>query len=180
MTLLLLSRGVPMILAGDEFCNSQRGNNNAYCQDSPISWLDWSDLERNHDVFTFVKTLIAFRSEYPVLRRRDFYTGMNRSGYPELSFHGTKAWNLNQSKPFHTFGFMFAETRSDHGAQRDCFIYCGVNTYWKERTLELPVIPSSMQWHRVVYTASEVLADSVVRRGSIDLDPRSIMVLIAR
>jgi len=180
MTLLLLSRGVPMILAGDEFCNSQRGNNNAYCQDSPISWLDWSDLERNHDVFTFVKTLIAFRSEHPVLRRRDFYTGMNRSGYPELSFHGTKAWNLNQSKPFHTFGFMFAETRSDHGAQRDCFIYCGVNTYWKERTLELPVIPSSMQWHRVVYTASEVLADSVVRRGSIDLDPRSIMVLIAR
>jgi glycogen operon protein len=80
--LLLLSRGVPMILSGDEFCNSQMGNNNAYCQDNKISWLDWNNLEENKDVFEFFKRIIAFRKEHPVMRRKDFYTGMNSSGYP--------------------------------------------------------------------------------------------------
>lgn len=180
VALLLLSRGVPMLLAGDEFCNSQGGNNNAYCQDSPVSWLDWSDLERNRSTFGFFKTLIAFRAEHPVLRRKDFYAGMNRSGYPELSFHGRLAWSLNQSQPFRTFGFMYAETKKDHDAQRDCFIYCGVNAHWKERTLELPIIPRHMSWYKVAYTAEETYDEVAVSGEPITLVPRSLIVLIAK
>ena len=175
-TLLLLSRGVPMILAGDEFGNSQDGNNNAYCQDSPIAWLDWADLERNRQTFEFFRTLIAFRAEHPVLRRKDFYTGMNHSGYPELSFHGEHAWDLNEAEPFHTFGFMYAETREDHGAERDGFVYCGVNAYWEQRTLELPVVPAGMCW-QVVACSAEDGCD--VRDGRVTLPARSSVVLLA-
>jgi glycogen operon protein len=178
--LLLLSRGVPMILSGDEFANSQMGNNNAYCQDNKISWLDWNDLEKNKDVYEFFKKVIAFRKEHPVMRRKDFYIGMNSSGYPELSFHGERPWELNSSSPFHTFGFMYAETVKDHVAGYDCFIYCGVNTYWEERKLELPIIPEKMRWYRVVYTYDNNLKEEQINGNSIVLAPRSLMLLIGK
>ena len=179
--LLLLSRGVPMLLAGDEFCNSQGGNNNAYCQDNEISWLDWDGLDRNPGIFGFFKTLIAFRKAHPVLRRKDFFTGYNHSGYPELSFHGEKAWDLDGSRPFHTFGFMYAETKQDHGVKEDCFIYCACNTYWEERTLELPVIPAGMKWYTVLYTADEEMKQcGETVQGRVALIPRSCMILCGR
>ena len=178
--LLLLSRGVPMILAGDEFGNSQGGNNNAYCQDNPVSWLNWEDLERNADTFDFFRTLIAFRKAHPVLRRKDFYTGYNSSGYPELSFHGEKAWFLDGARPFHTFAFMYAETVKDHGARQDCFIYCGVNAFWEGRRLELPIIPGHMRWYKAAYTAEDACREEAVTESSIRLEPRSLMVLIAK
>ena len=181
--LLLLSRGVPMLLSGDEFGNSQSGNNNAYCQDNPVSWLNWKDLDRNRDLFGFFKAMIAFRKEHPVLRRKDFFTGYNSSGYPELSFHGEKAWELDGSRPFHTFGFMYAETARDHGAKEDCFIYCGVNAFWEGRSLQLPVIPGHMKWYRVAYTGEpqeECKKAEPFTGSAVRLKPRSLMVLIAK
>ena len=178
--LLLLSRGVPMILSGDEFRNTQNGNNNAYCQDNMISWLNWQDLDRNRDTFEFFRTLIAFRKAHPVLRRKDFYTGVNSSGYPELSFHGQRAWNLDGSQPFHTFGFMYAETAKDHGADRDCFIYCGVNAYWEERSLELPVIPEHMAWYQVAATPETEYPEKKITGQSVTLPPRSLVLLTAK
>ena len=178
--LLLLSRGIPMLLSGDEFCNSQHGNNNAYCQDNKISWLDWNDLDKNRDVFEFFKKMIKFRNEHPVLRKTDHYNGMNSSGYPELSFHGEKAWELNGSEPFHTFGFMYAETVKDHNVENSCFIYCGVNTFWEERTVELPKLPDNMQWYKVAYTAENTLSDDKLNDGYIRLAPRSLMVIIGK
>lgn len=166
VALLLLSRGVPMLLAGDEFMNSQGGNNNAYCHDSALAWLDWTDLERNRPVFDFFRTMIAFRKEHPVLRRKEFFVEANSSGYPELSFHGQGAWKLDATKPFHTFGFMYAETVADHGSRQDCFIYCGVNTHWEERTLELPTIPEGMSWRRVAYTYDEPGRDGAADEGT--------------
>ena len=178
--LLLLSRGIPMILSGDEFCNSQNGNNNAYCQDNKISWLDWNKLSDNADVFGFFKKLIAFRKAHPVLRRKDFYNGMNSSGYPELSFHGEKAWELDEENPFHTFGFMYAETVKDHSAKKDCFIYCGVNTFWEERTLELPKLPDGMNWYKIAYTAEDHTKKEKYDDIYIRLYPRSLMLLIGK
>ena len=74
----------------DELENPRFGNNNAYCQDNRISWLDWSRLKENNDVFELFSTLTAFRSAHPVLRRSDHFMGVNSTGYPELSFHGTE------------------------------------------------------------------------------------------
>ena len=178
--LLLLSRGVPMLLSGDEFCNSQMGNNNSYCHDNLISWLDWNELEKNRDVYEFFQTMIAFRKAHPVLRRKDFYTGTNASGYPELSFHGEKPWEFDGTAPFHTFGMLFAETAADHGTEQDCFIYCGVNTFWEERSLQLPLIPASMQWYQIAYTADETYPEQPFTGDTVALSPRSLIVLIAR
>ena len=81
----MVSQGVPMILGGDEFLRTQRGNNNAWCQDNPTSWVDWTLKERNAAFFRFVKLLIAFRKAHPVLRRRTFFTGARAGCRRKLS-----------------------------------------------------------------------------------------------
>ncbi len=177
--LLLLSRGIPMLLSGDEFMNTQYGNNNAYCQDNRISWLDWDKLSENRDMFEFFRTLIAFRHEHPILRRTDFFTGTNSTGYPELSFHGEKPWQLDMYSPFLTFGFMYAESAADYDVPADSFIYCAVNAHWEPHTLELPIIPAGMEWHVVAYTGDAAL-DGSSSDGTAELMPRSLMLLIAQ
>ncbi|MBR4543977.1 MAG: glycogen debranching protein GlgX [Lachnospiraceae bacterium] len=178
--LLLLSRGIPMILSGDEFGNTQFGNNNAYCQDNRISWLDWGSLEENKDIFDFFKTLIEFRSKHPVLRRSDYYTGQNSSGYPELSFHGTRPWDFDENAPFLSFGFMYAEPAADYGTDEDAFIYCAVNAYWEDMTFSFPDIPDGMKWEVVAYSGGGKKAgkDVGAAEGTVKLMPRSLMLLI--
>ncbi len=178
--LLMLSRGTPMMLSGDEFRNSQNGNNNAYCQDNPISWLNWDNLDSHADVFNFFRKLIHLRREHPVLRRREYFTEWNASGYPELSFHGEQAWNLNMWAPFLTFGFMYAEPSKDFGTESDCFIYCGVNAHWESHRLELPILPEGMQWQIYVDSANADTEKQFVPDRQITLTPRSLMVLTAR
>ena len=94
-----------MILAGDEFANTQYGNNNAFSQDNEISWLDWNRLKKYKDVFDYVRRLISFRKEHPVIRREIYYSDYNSSGYPELSWHGVKAWEMDRYQPFLVFWF---------------------------------------------------------------------------
>jgi isoamylase len=87
--ILLLSQGVPMIVAGDEVRRTQRGNNNAYCQDNEISWFDWYLVQRNQEIFRFFKEMIAFRARHPVVHRRRFFTGeMNERGLADIAWHG--------------------------------------------------------------------------------------------
>ena len=93
-TILFCSIGIPMLLAGDEFCNSQFGNNNAYCQDNETSWLNWNQLQENHDMFLFFKQLIAFRKEHPLFRRASEGTPKN---YPAVSLHGINPWQFDSS-----------------------------------------------------------------------------------
>lgn len=179
MALLMLSRGVPMFWAGDEFANTQYGNNNAFSQDSRTSWLDWNRLEQFPDLFAFIQTLIAFRKEHPVLRKADYFTGYNSSGYPELSWHGERAWNLDTSRPFLTFGFMYAEPAQDFRTEKDCFIYCGVNAHWEEHQLELPIIPEGMNWKIIAYTGDpDGKQKGWICYDHILLMPRSLMLLI--
>ena len=72
---LFISRGIPMLLGGDEFRRTQRGNNNAYCQDNEVSWFDWSLPDKYKEIQRFTRGMIAFRRAHPVLRREEFYTG---------------------------------------------------------------------------------------------------------
>ena len=179
-TLLLLSRGIPMLLSGDEFGNTQYGNNNTYCQDSPITWLNWEDLNKNEDIFRYFKKLIALRNEHPVIRKRDFFDGQNSSGYPEISFHGCTPWNLDTNNPFHTFGFMYAEPSADFKTEKDTFIYCAVNAHWEEKRFELPVLPEKMQWKIYLYSGDTEHSNYDSKAVSeVCLMPRSSMILIA-
>ncbi|MCR4923436.1 MAG: glycogen debranching protein GlgX, partial [Lachnospiraceae bacterium] len=97
LTILLTSRGIPMLLSGDEFANTQWGNNNAYCQDNIISWLDWTYLTKNRDMFEYTKRLIAFRKAHPVFKVGRYELGVNETGYPEFSLHGLKPWEIDEN-----------------------------------------------------------------------------------
>lgn len=99
--LLLFSQGTPMILAGDEFGNSQRGNNNPYCQDNETSWLEWNRLKKQTELFEFVKAAIAFRKTHPLLHQAKELQGTSGRflGYPDVSCHGQQAWISGISRP---------------------------------------------------------------------------------
>ena len=184
LTILLTSRGVPMLLSGDEFANTQYGNNNAYCQDSVISYLDWNRLESHKDLFTYVKNLIAFRKAHPVLQNPSFDFSHNDTGYPELSFHGTEPWSIDENSPSLVFAYMYAEGRRKYQTGEDSFIYIAVNSHWEPQTFRLPVIPASMSWHLAFDACGasfspgqEILFEN---DGFCRLAGRSSMVLIAR
>ena len=104
MATLLVSQGVPMILGGDEFLRTQKGNNNAWCQDNAISWVDWSLEERNAGFLRFVRQMIALRMAHPALRRRTFFTGAG-GGPPEILWHGVEPAQPDFSWASHSLAF---------------------------------------------------------------------------
>ena len=182
LTVLLTSRGIPMMLSGDEFANTQYGNNNAYCQDNEISWLDWNQLERCGDLYDYVRRLIAFRKAHPVLRADSYDFSHNGTGYPELSFHGTQAWNLDEHSPGLSFAYMYAEDHVRYCTERDAFIYVAVNAYWETQHYGLPILPEGFQWG-LAFESHDVSTDLNDERpledqSGIVLGPRSAAVLI--
>jgi glycogen operon protein len=108
IAMLMVSQGVPMILMGDEVGLRQNGNNNTYCHDNELNWLNWDLLKTNASLFRFVKNSIAFRNAHPVLRNK--YHFQNRdyvgSGYADITWHGTQAWNADWSPSSRTIAFM--------------------------------------------------------------------------
>ena len=181
--LLLTSRGVPMLLSGDEFANTQFGNNNAYCQDNEISYLDWSGLEKQKELFAFVKNMIRFRQAHPVFRVNQYSQGKNKTGYPELSFHGLTPWRLNRSEPTLTFACLYAEEGEKTTSGQDCFIYVMVNSHWEAHTYELPIIPAGLRWHVAADTTQGVAyapGEEVLLEedGKVEVGPRSVVILV--
>ncbi len=149
ITILLCSRGIPMFLAGDEFCNTQFGNNNAYCQDNEISWLDWSNLDKNRDVFEFFKKMIAFRKDHQIMRKN---ISDGAGGYRDISFHGTKPNVQNFNDHDRYIGVMFAGEYPD---KTQDYIYLAANSYWESLEIELPKLPQGMQWVLVSSTFAD-------------------------
>ncbi|MBR4341934.1 MAG: glycogen debranching protein GlgX [Lachnospiraceae bacterium] len=184
LTILLTSRGIPMLLSGDEFANTQWGNNNAYCQDNEISWLDWSYLDKNKNLFNYVRRLIEFRKTHPVIRSSKYDCDRNGTGYPELSFHSTKPWQLNEHKPELCFAYMYAEDHVKYKTAKDCFIYIAVNAHWEEHCFELPIIPLGFEW-KLAFEAYGVSTDPGREKkyndqSGITIGPRSTAILIAK
>ena len=185
LTILMTSRGVPMLLSGDEFANTQYGNNNAYCQDNDISYLNWKNLEKWQDLNTYVRNLIALRKAHPVLRSSSYEFGHNDTGYPELSFHGTSPWCLNEDEPNLTFAYLYAEGTQKYCTEKTTFLYVAVNAHWEPHVFGLPIIPEGMKWHLFCDSAQglsyapgeEKLLDAV---DSYSLPARSSAVLLAR
>jgi glycogen operon protein len=133
---VLLSQGVPLIMAGDEFGNSQNGNNNAYCQDNRVGWLNWQDLRKHRDYFAFVRELLALRREHPVLRGREpmrmsDYAGL---GLPDLSYHGTQAWAGDIYPGQQAVGLVYCGAYGDETGD----LYIGWNFAQGEQSLALP------------------------------------------
>ena len=190
ISILLVSRGVPMILSGDEMGNTQFGNNNAYCQDNELSWLDWDDLKKNKEIFNFVKSTIAFRKAHPVLRNKTYFQVRDsaESGYPEISWHGTKPWDADWSDGSRTIAFMFCGKQAKQGKGNDDFIYTAINMDWNTHSFELPEIPEQLKWYIVVNTDVEPPEDvwgagkekEIENQFEILVGPRSVMILIGK
>lgn len=147
---LLCSRGPAMFFAGDEFCNTQFGNNNAYCQDNIISWLDWSRLEEFKEIHDFVRHMIQFRKEHPILRKM---TKSSSCQFPEISVHNGTPFNASTDYKTKLIGIMYAG-RNEEDTEDDIVFYC-MNAYWEPLVMQLPVLPNGKHWHVDTNTNAE-------------------------
>ncbi|MEZ3433838.1 MAG: glycogen debranching protein GlgX [Lachnospiraceae bacterium] len=172
--LLMASRGIPMFLAGDEFCNTQFGNNNAYCHDNIISWLDWSRLNQNRDTFSFFQYMIRFRKEHRLLRTN---VSGGACGLPDISFHGTSPWCSQFAEYDRYVAVMFAGQEPGTGPQ---VIYVASNAYWEDLDVVLPELPASMCWEVAVDTWNNEQRVYSVTGGCITIHSRSVMILVGK
>ena len=147
---LLCSRGPAMFFAGDEFCNTQFGNNNAYCQDNIISWLDWGRLEEFKEIHDFVRHMIQFRKEHPILRKM---TKPSSCQFPEISVHNGTPFNASTDYKTKLIGIMYAG-RNEEDMEDDIVFYC-MNAYWEPLVMQLPVLPNGKHWHVDTNTNAE-------------------------
>ena len=161
MFLLIMSQGTPCILAGDEFANTQNGNNNVYCQDNETSWLDWKKLEKEEQFYQYVKRLIALRRKYSVIGIDKPLLGVDKTscGVPDVSFHGENAWQIPNQMSSKHLGVYY-----HHADGTDCFI--AYNMHDKELSFALPGLRKGKKWYRILSTAdaqtveSEILMDN--------------------
>lgn len=181
-TMLLLSAGTPMILAGDEFGNSQDGNNNPYCIDGPLTWLDWSAMRRNRDLWEYVKDLIAFRKEHRILHLTEELTCMDTKscGYPDISYHGSRAWYGTFENNSRQVGILYC----GQYAGDDEFLYVAYNMHWEIQRFALPCLPGDMKWHEAVSTETGVRSAGEEQvmdaEKTFEVPPRTIVVLIGK
>ncbi len=180
LALNFLSQGTPMLLAGDEFGRTKQGNNNAYCQDNEISWLDWSLYKKNKELFEFVKGLIALRKEHPLftlereLRENDFIS----CGWPEVSVHGITPWQVDTSSYNRLAAFLYCGSyvrRADRTF--DDSFYVMFNMHWEKHEFELPKMEGA-QWQVVFDTSNgKGVENAAAVKDCMELEARSIIVL---
>ena len=181
-TILMLSRGVPMFVAGDEVRRTQKGNNNAYCQDNEISWFDWNLVKENRSLFRFWKRLIEFRKTHPALRQGLFFNGeVNERGLADVSWHGCKLNHPGWSDPN---GCALAMTLG--GFNGDADIHVMLNMYWDSLDFEIPPL-DGRGWYKCLDTAQPTPFDIVdpgkeveLHTGTSLVEGRSIVVLISK
>lgn len=180
--LLLLAQGTPCILAGDEFGNTQKGNNNVYCQDNPVGWLDWSGLEKHPELHDFVKELIAFRKKHPVFWPEKEMTGMtySKKGVPDVSYHGENAWRVPMEVSSRQLGVYYSGTDRTGEGDEDCFV--AYNMHWLEHTFALPALPRGKKWYRIASTREGILdkAEPLDDQKFAEVKERTIMIFSGR
>jgi isoamylase len=185
LTMLLLSQGVPMLLMGDEVGRTQQGNNNAYCHDSPLTWLDWSLQEQNAELFRFCQHLIAFRRWHPILRQpRHAGPGSSAGDALQVTWHGTRAWRPDWAPSSRVLACMLCGA----AAEGPDVLYLAMNMYWEALAFELPSPPPGERWHVCANTAMAPPADiwepgqepPLPEQQGVLLGGRAILVLVAR
>jgi glycogen operon protein len=163
-----------MLLMGDEVGRTQQGNNNTYCQDNELNWLDWGLKEQNAELFRFCQALIALRKAHPVLRHPQFAgSGRHQGGTLEISWHGTRAWNADWSGTSRVLAFL-ARLR---GGRPEDAVYAAFNMYWDTLPFEVPALEDGRTWHLFANTGVEAPADVFVPGTEPPLeDPRNLLV----
>ena len=177
---LLLSQGVPMILAGDEFMNSQNGNNNPYCQDNEISWVNWKHTKEAMELNSFVKELIALRRGHPVLHMEEALRMMDYAacGYPDLSYHGELAWRPRTENHIRNIGVMLCgKYIRINRTKEDDFFYIAYNMHWQNHLFGLPKLHKGLKWKPELCSDSEDLKEMTLKDDAVCVSARSVLVL---
>ncbi|MEX2535139.1 MAG: glycogen debranching protein GlgX [Trueperaceae bacterium] len=190
LAILFTSQGIPMLLMGDEVARTQRGNNNTYCQDNELSWLDWRLLEENADQLRFTRLLTAFRHRHPVLRNRWHHSQRDYvgSGYPDLSWHGLRAWQPDWSPWSRMLAFMLCGRHARGGTVLDDYIYVAMNMHWEGQGFEVPRLPEPLSWFEFANTGipgpQGICEPGEERRfenfPNLSLAPRSVAILVGK
>ena len=168
--MLLFSQGTPMILAGDEFGNSQEGNNNPYCHDDAVTWLNWKPTKTGEQIRNYVKQLIAFRTEHPVLHQAKALCTQDTlsCGLPGISAHGVQTWRPDFSNYSRILGVLLAgDYAQKPDGTSDDSIYIIFNMYWETKSFDLPTLPAGKEWHAAIETFDEtfhVLPQTTVKQ----------------
>lgn len=177
--LLMTAQGTPCLLAGDEFENTQKGNNNVYCQDNELSWLNWNKLKNNDSLFRYVKMLIKLRREHPVLHRPDALLGLDQisCGTPDVSYHGENAWQVPADVSSRQLGVLYCASGQN---DNDCFI--AYNMHWMRHSFALPALAKKKKWYRIAETSAGILEkpELLENQKTMVLKERNIVFLIGK
>ena len=170
---LMCSRGTPMFLAGDEFGDTRFGNNNPYCQDNEISWLDWKRLETNQELYRFFRKMIWFRREHPAIRSDQ---EPSETGFPAVSIHTDRAWDCSIDRETKALAVCYAG-KTDQGED---LVYMALNVYWEEQSFELPKLPEGYEWNCFTDTALDGTGEENGEAAITEyrLHPRSAAVFV--
>lgn len=166
---LMCSRGTPMFLAGDEFGDTRLGNNNPYCQDNEISWLDWKRLNTNQTLYQFFKKMIRFRREHPAIRNN---LDPSDTGFPAVSIHTNQPWDNSIDQDTKCLAVCYAGKTE----QGEDLVYVALNVYWEKQRFELPKLPNAYEWKRFIDTALDEADEVTITEYW--LQPRSVAVFI--
>lgn len=187
LSILLLAQGTPMMFMGDEIMNTQNGNNNPYCQDNDISWLNWKLNKSSEEILNFTKLLTSFRKNHPVIHQKDELKNMDylRCGFPDVSYHQDMAWKSSLNNYLLHIGIMLEGAYAEiDNKTTDDTLYVAYNMHWENHIFGLPRLKKGMKWVPVFATCdndeyNEAVADLSRSQDELCVYKRSIMVLKA-
>ena len=186
LLLLLTSRGIPMILSGDEVGKTQGGNNNAYCHDTELAWFDWTQTETNAELLRFTGNVVKFRAQHPVLHGAHHPNSIDSTdcGHPEISWHGVRAWEPDWSPGSRLLGMMWCGHHIENGAPD--YVYVAANTHWDGHDVQLPALDEGWHWRRFADTSLDSPSDACEPGAEVPIEnpdnywvgPRSVVVMV--
>ncbi len=192
LSLVFLSQGTPLLYSGDEFGNTQEGNNNPYCQDNAVAWIKWNHTEIGKELLDYTKLLIRLRKEHPILHGRTPLKGMDylSCGYPDISYHGREAWRPDVSPASRSVGIMLCGRYGEiDGREDDTFFYIGINLHWNAYYFGLPQLPRGRRWELCASSDPHGAAEAEAAGGAeeqaeaqqeIYVAPRTVVIYMAR
>ena len=191
--MLLLSQGTPLIFQGDEFGNSQNGNNNAWCQDNEIGWVNWKMLRQNREIFEFVREAVSLRKKYSIFHMEQELRGADYRavGYPDISYHSSQPWYYSGSPQYRHVGILYCGDYAD--CEKELF-FVAYNFHWNEHEFALPSLPEGMVWEQVLTSGEDAVFEIEVlteenaeknkkkkerqrRKVTIKVWPRTVVIL---
>lgn len=152
--MLFLSQGTPLIFQGDEFGNSQVGNNNAWCQDNEIGWVNWKQLRLNREIFEFAKKAITIRKLHKIFHMEQELKGADYKaiGYPDISYHSTQPWYYSGSPQYRHVGILYC---GDYAGNEKELLFVAYNFHWNEHEFALPNLPVGMSWEQILTSGTD-------------------------